>query len=238
MLQQYGISTAQKIALISGVVRERVYPVLHSLQDMGLVNKIVTSPTAFEALPLDETIDILIERKRKALANLRDQAKLVIQEYKPPCETLQSDFVSNFMIVPKNAAYIHRIIDCVENAKKSIDAITTWKRFESCSVFAEKLGEAQMQGVKLRIIVEKPEEEESLIDLLNQLCISISKCKVISFSPDAVFCLYDKQLLTLCTEKRTELTESPAMVTDNPSLIALANSYFRNTWIVAQPLKE
>jgi sugar-specific transcriptional regulator TrmB len=84
-----GQSTAKRIADLSGVPRSKVYDVLYSLEDQGLVRKVLGSdPTEFSAYPPKEAIPLLLEKIQQSgslvqttLENIESSRDLERREY-------------------------------------------------------------------------------------------------------------------------------------------------------------
>jgi CRP-like cAMP-binding protein len=53
-LAQSPMSNAQSISMVSKVAREHVYRTMNSLQKLGLVEKIITIPTKYKAIPIHD----------------------------------------------------------------------------------------------------------------------------------------------------------------------------------------
>ena len=58
-------ATVNTISKHSKMARQQVYRVLAELQDKGLVEKIISIPTEFEPVPIEDCMFVLIERKKK-----------------------------------------------------------------------------------------------------------------------------------------------------------------------------
>ena len=84
-----GQSTARSVAEHSGVPRSKVYDVLYSLEDRGLVRKVLGSdPTEFKPYPPKEAIPLLIEKIQQsgvvvqnALENIENEREMESREY-------------------------------------------------------------------------------------------------------------------------------------------------------------
>jgi sugar-specific transcriptional regulator TrmB len=84
-----GQSTARSVADHSGVPRSKVYDVLYSLEDRGLVRKVLGSdPTEFKPYPPKEAIPLLIEKIQQsgavvqyALENIENEREMESREY-------------------------------------------------------------------------------------------------------------------------------------------------------------
>src|SRR4030043_107343 len=53
-----------KISALSKVARPDVYRVLPALEEKGVVKKIIASPTTYEAIPVKQVCDMLLQRKK------------------------------------------------------------------------------------------------------------------------------------------------------------------------------
>jgi sugar-specific transcriptional regulator TrmB len=84
-----GQGTARGVANLSGVPRSKVYDVLYSLEDRGLVRKVLGSdPTEFRAYPPKEAIPFLLEKIQQSgsvvqitLEKLENERELEKREY-------------------------------------------------------------------------------------------------------------------------------------------------------------
>ena len=84
-----GQGTARRVADLSEVPRSKVYDVLYSLEDRGLVRKVLGSdPTEFRAYPPKEAIPFLLEKIQQsgeivqtALEKLENERELEKREY-------------------------------------------------------------------------------------------------------------------------------------------------------------
>jgi sugar-specific transcriptional regulator TrmB len=236
-LQQSGSLTATDISRTSGVRREKVYTVLLSLQELGIVRKIITSPATFEAMAINEAADILLKRKLKTHQDLRKETEAFVKNFNVTSQrALQKEFAHELVMVPKKEAVIRRIRKSIEESEKSIDWATTWKRFLKIHLFADELAKAKNKGLRIRFVLEKPTKQHLLIELLRTIDIPLSQCKFIRPPIPAVVYLYDKKKAAMPTNREAGITESPAIVTNNPSFVALATYYFERIWMQAQTL--
>ena len=62
-----------KIASMSKVARPDVYRVLPSLEENGLVKKIISSPAVYEATPLKQGCDLLLQRKKEEYTRIQTE---------------------------------------------------------------------------------------------------------------------------------------------------------------------
>jgi hypothetical protein len=122
-----------------------------------------------------------------------------------------------------------------ENSQTSIDAITTSKRFLSItSIFDEEIKKALKRQVKMRMITEKPENENSLPEIVKALMQNpLYKVRYVLRPPPAPLLIVDKKEVYIVASSRTELDESPILWSNSPSLLAVFRGYFEMAWITA-----
>ena len=67
-------STVKAVSVFSKVARQDVYRTLTELRELSLVEKVISNPALFRAIPLQETTAILIERKNQRTQELLVEA--------------------------------------------------------------------------------------------------------------------------------------------------------------------
>jgi sugar-specific transcriptional regulator TrmB len=238
-LEQSGITNANSVARVSRVPREKVYGVLNALMEMGLVNKVLTTPAMYKALPLDEAVAVLMDLKLKTHKELHTELSVLLQDYKSRrIEIPQDEELSNFEHVPGKEAVFCYTRKLIENVESRIDVVITWKSLLRLPFFVDSLRKAKERGVKIRIVVQVPEDSSRFRDLIQSIDMSFCECKIISFAPSAIIQIYDESKAILCTIAGHCLKESPAIFTGNSSFLTLANTYFKDIWLTSQLYKN
>lgn len=235
-LFQSGVSTVRTISKTSKVAREHIYEVLPQLQDLGLVEKIIGIPSEFRALPIKEGLSLLFQRRKRKTHELQEQTMEIIRSCaKENFETSSREEDSQFILIPKRKAAINRRKKEIEATQKSIDSIISSKRLEPTAyTYYEVAKKALERGVKIRAITEKPENENALPEVIQDLKKNPSfKLKYILHPPSAILTIYDKKEMLVTTSPKTGLGESPALWTNNPSILAVINDFFEISWITA-----
>ena len=94
---------------------------------------------------------------------------------------------------------------------------------------AEPLEEAWKRKVKGRAIIERTgkRQTESFLKTWKHPWAGIC---YISDSPKTIFAIYDKKEVFIFTEPDSELKDSPALWSNNSSLVHIANKYFEGLW--------
>jgi sugar-specific transcriptional regulator TrmB len=209
-----------------------------TLQELGLVEKVIAKPIKFKATPMHDAVSILLQRRINETSELQERTRELIQRFmeKNMKTTLQEE-EPQFVLIPKGAM-AHKRINMIKTAQKSIDVVTTFKRFaQAVSTHVEDYRKALKRGVRMRHITEIPEYKD-------QLAHAREKTRVFKKYPSfqvryfrapitTVVALIDKKEVLIFTVPTLELEESPALSSTNPSLIELAQHYFEIMWLTA-----
>jgi len=236
-LVESGISRISTISKISGVARPDTYKNIPKLQKMGLVDEIVQSPKLFRAIPMNEALSLLLERKKNKFRKVRAETLLLMDKKRKKTEKKKPNNVSEvekpqFVIIPRRAA-ITRIRAGIEKAQLTVDFVLSWKKFtrSMVNVFAESIETAWMKNIKNRFILECPLENETIKKLM---CFYSGKpsCKIryIKTCPKTNLVLCDKTEVFMLIDPTEDLRNVSAFWSNNPSFIALAIEYFEKTW--------
>lgn len=235
-LAKRGSLRIMEISKSSKVARPDVYPALAKLQQLGLVEKIIEKPLKYRATPLKKGLSVLLETKtcqyEKVKAEteiLRNTTEINKTERKKPTE------ISQFILIPEGRAVVDRIATAIENAQQSIDLVISWKRFSVgiVSTFAESIEKAWAKKTKIRFLIEIPPESETARQLVDSCEKPFSEIRFSVRHPKTVFGVYDKKEIFIMVNPKTDLTGSPALWSNNPSLIALIEDFFEILWLTA-----
>ena len=234
-LISYGASTVKQISIGSKMAREEVYLVLPKLHALGFIEKILERPTKYKAIPLQECISNLLEERKSKTYELEMQSKELIQKYKQTnFNGKNSTQLRQFIFVPSKQALIHRIKKSVTHSEKSIDVLTSCKRLTcACNSLYETIQDAWNRGVKGRAIINIPKGNH--LDVINECWSKPSaELRYIPKYPKTVIATYDKREVYIFTEPEADLTDSPALWSNYPSLIGVIDDFFEVTLEVQQ----
>jgi sugar-specific transcriptional regulator TrmB len=224
------------ISRISKVARPEIYQNLSKLQKLGLVEKIIATPLEYRAVPMNEGIWLLLETKEKKYEKVRSEAKILLSIAKTEKANKKKKMeIPQFVLIPRRTV-IGRINTAIAQAQLSMDLLLSWKRFSRgiVSTFAESVESAWTKNVKVRFIVESPLESKTAKQLV-QFCREKPSCQVkfIRHCPTIVLGIYDKKEVYIIANPKTDLPGSPALWSNNPSLVALAEDHFEILWLTA-----
>jgi sugar-specific transcriptional regulator TrmB len=234
-LARYGVSKIALLAKASDVARPDVYRTLNKLYELGLVEKLVEVPAQFKALPIEEGIKVLLTKKHAEYERLKNETNNLLTSFKKRSILTDSD-VNQFVLVPQREAIINRIRQAIDNSKDTVDVVISWKRFVHGlgDIFLESAQKASDRNIKYRYIVEKAPSEE-VGEVGNRLLTTYPsfKARFLEIKPKTAFGLYDNRELFVIVDPDMDISASPALWTNNPSLIAIAQDYFEMLWQTA-----
>jgi len=234
-LFRVGLSTAKAISKNSGVARSDVYRVMATLEKLGLVEKIISAPCKFRAISIRDAFAVLMERRKKETSELHATTRGIIDKFKNNNArmALEED-ETRFSLFPEQTA-VRRKKGTLKDAQRSFDAITTWRNPHTV-IFIDVKGitEALQRGVKIQVIIDKPDEEKLLPDITKQLKKHPNfKIRYLPNAPKALMSIYDKEEAWVCTCTNPALKECPSLRTNNPCLLSILQDYFKIMWLTA-----
>ena len=228
-LAQFGPSSVAAIAKQSKVNRPDVYRTVVKLYDLGLAEKIVKAPVLFKAVSADQTLKFLLHRKTEQYAKLNVDKESLIYNLKE--EKKQKITDSKFVLIPENDAVVKRVIQAVKQAQFCTDFIVSWKRFSACT-YGTYSEISNNENVQCRCIIEQPPKQKD-IELIRNIKPKSCRFKFIPNTPSAVLGIYDKKEIMIVEDPNSNLSDSPALWTNNESMVIIAQNYFDHLWLNA-----
>jgi hypothetical protein len=113
--------------------------------------------------------------------------------------------------------------------------VTSWRN-SHCAIFfdREKIVEALQRGVKIRAIIDKPDEESVVSDIIEHLKgYSIFNIRYLPTAPKALMSMHDRKEAWVSTCTEPVLEECPTLWTNNVCLLSILQDYFEIMWLTA-----
>ena len=234
-LCQLGISNAKTISKESKIARQDIYRVLAGLEEMGFIEKALTKPAMFQSLPLQETIDVMMKRRKDKSHELWEKTQKLLKKLeakgKRPAVVSEKP---QFILIPEGRAYLHKGKEAIAAVQTSIDCITSYKSFLQMMHFASKdITEAMQRGVKLRFILDKPITEMPLPKIIQKYCKTgfYNIRSFVSYSPPgARIAIYDKKEAQIAISTNENFMKSSMLLSTCPQFVSIINDYFETLW--------
>lgn len=231
VLIQTGSMKAGTISKVTKISRADVYRTLERLQENGLIEKQIAKPALFSSIPTKDALNILIQRQSLKQIVLEDKATGLLKKFKKKDFSFSNQF--KFVFVPSKEALIKKLNKAISNTEKTIDVSTSWKRLSSAGFsLAENLKKAWDRGVKGRVVIDinRSFESKSIKDFWYSPNAEI---RYIPKIPKTVMAIYDKKEVFVFVNPLAQLTDSPSLWSNVPSLVDMANDYFDILWSTA-----
>jgi sugar-specific transcriptional regulator TrmB len=226
-----GRAKAIDIAKKSQSDRASTYRLITKLQEGGLVQKWPGMPAEFTAIPLENLISLLLQRRMKEFSDLREEAKEILKKNtKIGAEVSHNDYLYFSTI---SETVVHTVIPLLDSCESSIKILTSYIRCrQSSEVMKKSLQKAMKRGVSIQYLMEKPCETRMLPKPLKSLSTN-SKFEIrylpCSYKGVQTSVLDEKQASIVLSENQ-DYFKSSILCTSNPQLVKLANYYFESLW--------
>jgi sugar-specific transcriptional regulator TrmB len=227
-----GLTTASKIAKTSGVRREEVYRTLPKLEAAGLIERVLGRPVRVKALPLEDALTILVNRKQEEasreimeLTEKKDQLLEQLQENIPLAAVEEES--ANFTLISEKDAAAKRIETLLDSSRSRVDFVDSFENtFRFVLTYAESLAKARNRDVDVRLVTEHPDKTDLIPDALRKHVpnntFTIRYCEDIP----SQYVLVDSQQAMITTSAGSTLAESKFLWTDDPSLVGIIQRDF------------
>jgi len=229
-----GLSTAKTISKNSGVARSDVYRVMATLEKLSLVERVISAPCKFRAISMHDAVSVLMERRMKETSELQAKAREILKKPKYNAMMALEEDETKFSLVSEQLT-VRWEKKTLENVQRSYDAVTSWRNPHAVMFIGmEGIAEALKRGVEIRVIIDKPDEEKLLSDIMKHLKkYSTFKIRYLLNAPKALMSVYDKKEAWVCTCTHPVLEECPTLWTDNSCLLSILQDYFDILWLTA-----
>ena len=233
---QSGITNIKKISETTHIARPHIYHIINELEKLGLIEQGIEKPILIKPLPLQDAVFNLVNSKKQEIQNITQKAQEILQQFKNHEKTtIVNNYKTEFVWLSKDKPYLRKRHEEIDNAKISIDFISSWKRFPlAIYTFSENAKSALKRNVKIRVILEKPPNAHPLPNTIQELKKNPKyQLKYIHDPPLAIIAIFDRKRVILDASPSVGLAESPALWSNNPSLLAAMQYCYEVLWSTA-----
>jgi sugar-specific transcriptional regulator TrmB len=228
-----GLSTAKTISKKSEVARPEVYRILQTLEELGLAEKTISVPSKFRAISMKDAVSVLMERRIKETCELQAVTKEILKKFeKYTAKVTLDEDETKFILVPERVNTLLKR-KTLGNVQRSYDVVASYRNPHGIIfVGIEEIAKALLRGVKVRVIINKPDKEEALLNIMKHLeKFPTFKTKYILDPPKALISIYDGKEAWVCTCTQPGMKECPTLWTDNPCLLSILQDFFDILWL-------
>jgi sugar-specific transcriptional regulator TrmB len=227
-----GKSTIKKIAKTSKIARQDLYRISTQLLNLGLVEKLVDTPTKYEAIPVKDVINMLVERRREETAHLMKDSNEFLRFYEENKEISPKEEETQFVIINDLQARLKKAKKLISNSEKSINIVTKWAFFLTYTLETiEEHITAMNNGAKIKIVTQEPDNIGSLPKNIQKLMKHLNfEMRHISSLPSSIVAIFDRKEVNILLATDKSPIETPLLMTNNTVLVELAQNYFETVW--------
>jgi sugar-specific transcriptional regulator TrmB len=227
-LSQFGVSDAKILWKNSKVGRQDIYRILLELQKKGLVEKVISKPSKYQAIPLTEAISLLLEQKKNELTRLQSEAIKLVEIKSRSLEDSYPDKYE-YIMIPKEILDL-RISQTFSRTEKSIDICLNARKL-SDALLKTKYTEAVKKGINVRVIVNQ-EHKDCPVKLPFAAAPNFQIRYIVPIVP-AAFGVFDERELYLSNNAEARFLGADCLWSNYPSIVKSLQSYFELQWRTA-----
>lgn len=230
-LSKSGILDAKELSQLSGVTRQDIYRIVPKLLEIGLVEKILGNPVKYRAQSFRQTIAFLLERRNQETAILRIKTQEIIKKLKKDDKkTLSPKEETNFAIIPPGQLILKKLVDSIRKTDNKIDVVTSIYRLqEATEIFNNHLKKVLRKGVKIRVILEH-DDKKKIENIPTLLLNPNTEIRHFFSNSRTLLVIYDNKGVYFFLEESSRIRESPALWSNSPALVNLAQYNFETKW--------
>lgn len=231
-LARIGPSTISEISDSSAVARPDAYRAVIELEKQGLIERMVSTPTKYELLPLSDVLSTLIGRREIQSRELQEKSASLLKEYEN-LEDEQPADDSQFVLVPSGKAFSTRLQKLIENSRKSICIISCQKTLTQFLDSFQEIKRDKEKEVNIKIVTEKRRNNSLTKRVFSLQQSAHLEIRFVSILPPFSLVTFDEKEILLSTEAQSGSGSAPVVYSKNSSLVELSQSHFNDAWFSA-----
>lgn len=231
-------ATAIKISTTANVARPDVYRIMPCLEELGLLKKLITTPTLYEATPLRNACQLLIGKKREQYSQIQKESEDLIRQYAERSYIQPPDIVDEgFSIIASKELWQDKFASTVRASQDSIYVIGEWTNLTSITLSNPQIYLDPLQrGLTVKLITNRATDQHIIDVWNNQATNSFPKLEIqlVSERPPINAMIFDGKTATMCVRSTPDSELVPSLWSDNPEFVKVLVGYFENLWAKAK----
>jgi sugar-specific transcriptional regulator TrmB len=230
-------ATIKTISSASKIDRANVYRVLVRLQELRLVEKLLTNPTVFRPLSVNEGIKLLLDKKEKEDREIKAKTEELLKKYEGRNEEALEQSGSEFILIPDGKLTKRKVAKMVHVNQRTHDVVIYWADFVSqTNETVERWSKLLSGGVQLRIIVYLQSNEKLPRDILSLQQTPKFQIRRTLVTPKATISIIDGKQALLSVTPSIIPSGSPNLWVSNHGIVGLFQEYFEMLWQKSKPV--
>jgi len=231
-LVQTGQATIKEIAKASGIVRQDIYRIVPSLQELGLAEKILNVPTMYKPTPIKEGCYLLLQNKTREHVKLQKKTIALVKNlHEKNNKTLLQEEDSQFVITSSGTLLHKRLGEGHQMAQKSIYIIGEWQTTRTMVFYRfTDFKRALKRGTQIRIITEKHEDDKSTQKIIRTLMLNpLFETRYVAMPSTLKMVIHDEKEVNMCIAIPPD-KDVPSLWSNNPQFVKIMVAYFQELW--------
>ncbi len=239
-LAKLGKADVRTISKASNVARQDIYRIMPALQNLGLIEKILTTPTIYQVNPINESLCILLQNKTQEFIELQTKIKGLLNNLQNRKDeiTLQ-DEDHQFSIISSKILLLKKLAKGENTTQTSIDVVGKYEGIKYMLFYRFRdIKRALKRGVKIRLITERHEDDKSLQKTIQTL--KINQLFEIRYLPAPIpvkTVILDRTEVNMCIAI-SPAKDVPSLWSNNPNFVKVMVAYFEELWNKAMGASE
>jgi sugar-specific transcriptional regulator TrmB len=229
-----------KVSTAAEIARPDVYRVLPTLEKIGLVRKVIATPIMYEATPLKEGCQMLLERKKQEYEEAEQKSTELIERFDAENHSLlDENCVETFCLVNSRQLMIERVSLADSTAEKGIDVIGRWGVIRGLVFSNTDIYEKAMKrGVRIRFIIDNPPNNNDTI--IRKWCNGspLFELRYLTEKLPIRGAIYDGKTANMCVRTIQDQELTPSLWSNNPEFVKLLLNYFESLWQQAKKIPD
>jgi sugar-specific transcriptional regulator TrmB len=239
-LAKYGTIGIGQIARQMKINKGHVYRILSSLEQKGLVEATLESPTRFTAVPLEKVIDAYVKAKQVEISQVEKTKEDLLEDWKRISQTEVEPKPENFTVIEGNQKVYRKIAEMIEKTENEFSAITLVSdlaRAEHFGVLDPVYLHPRKIKIQFRFLIDVNQQNLEAFKLLRAKLKPGLNIK--ARNPDLGLALFprmvikDKQEILLFISHRTQRSPAKPEICISTNCSSLVQSFigvFANLW--------
>ena len=239
-LLKIGKTDGKTLTRRTNLPRPEVYRTLEELQEKGLVEKEITQPYTFTAIPIQQGLQMLMTQKFEKCNTIQDKIENLLQKIEnKKTEKVLDEQEYQLIMVDHKERIIQKMRQQHEDAQNEVVVLSNPQRWLLILHYClENYERALERGVWYRVVIENSENgiasQKNVQMLLSRPNFEM-KLSNGSFCTSAA--LFDRKEATFAFHPSRALGESPIILTNHPSFLTMLQEHFENVWKKASRFK-
>lgn len=231
-LLSIGKTDVKNLAKQANVPRQAAYRTLGELQEKGLVERIISLPQEYRAIPLRDGLALMIRLKANEYSQIMENAKEFLCRYDMQQEQTDGNEEFSISIIEGKDTIVRKSRHATDCATQEIRIFSTFQRWTHVKMeLYDTVEKALKRGVKYRVIIEKPSGDISFSKEFKSVLTSPNyEMRLVTHKLKINASLFDSKEASFSFYPSKTLAETPIVWTNHPSLLVGFKDHFENLW--------